>query len=95
MDIKLIKLGDSFTVEGRPDYWKGGTAMVSVECDNHGYDEVLLKKETELYLNQQAQTQGMRVKEIWGPQATTRVNVERGESARVKFLKFPIEILPK
>ena len=95
MKIKVIKVDGSFTVEEKPDYWKGGSAMVSVECDNHGYDEVLLKKEAESYLNQQALTQGMRVEEILGHQATTPVSVKRGESARVRHLEFPIEILPK
>lgn len=95
MDIKLIKADGAFMVKEWPNYRKGGSAMVSVECDNHGYDEVLLKKEAVSYFNQQALTQGMRVEEIWGTQATTPVNVERGESARVKYLRFPIEILPK
>lgn len=95
MKIQLTKEGGSFSVKESIDYWKGGPALVSVECNYPGYDEVLLKKEAESYLNQQALNQGMRVEEIIGPQATTPVSVERGESARVKHLEFPIDILPK
>lgn len=96
MNIKLKKEGNGlFTVKDKIDFSKGGPATVSVECDNHGYDEVLLKKETESYLNQQALTQGMRIEEAFYPQATIPVKVERGESARVKRLDFPIDILPQ
>jgi hypothetical protein len=96
MDIKLKKEENGlFTVKDKIDFSKGGSATVSVECANQGYDEVLLKKEAESYLNQQALTQGMRIEEIFGPQATIPVKVERGESARVKRLDFPVDILPQ
>ena len=95
MDIKLKKEEDgTFTVKKSINYWKGGPATVSVECDNHGYDESLLKKEAESFLNQQALTQGMIIEKVLGPQTTIPVKVERGESARVKRLDFPINILP-
>ena len=96
MDIKLKKEGNRlFKVKNKINFSKGGHATVSVECDNQGCDEILLKKEAESYLNQQALTQGMRVEEAFGPQATIPVKVGRGESARVKRLDFPIEILPQ
>ena len=96
MDIKLKKEENgSFTVKDKINFTKGGSAMVLVECCNHGCDEVLLKKEAKSYLNQQALTQGMRVEEVIGPQATIPVRVERGESARVKRLDFPVDILPQ
>lgn len=96
MDIKLKKEENgSFTVKDKINFTKGGSAMVSVECCNQGCDEVLLKKEAKSYLNQQALTQGMRVEEVIGPQATIPVRVERGESARVKRLDFPVDILPQ
>lgn len=96
MDIKLKKEENgSFTVIDKINFSKGGSAMVSVECCNQGYDEVLLKKEAESYLNQQALTQGMKVEEVIGPQATIPVRVARGESARVKRLDFPVDILPR
>lgn len=96
MDIKLKKEENgSFTVIDKINFSKGGSAMVSVECCNQGCDEVLLKKEAESYLNQQALTQGMKVEEVIGPQATIPVRVARGESARVKRLDFPVDILPR
>lgn len=96
MDIKLKKEENgSFTVKDKINFTKGGSAMVSVECCKQGCDEVLLKKEAKSYLNQQALTQGMRVEEVIGPQATIPVRVERGESARVKRLDFPVDILPQ
>lgn len=96
MDIKLKKEENgSFITESKIDFGKGGCAMVSVDCDEKGCDEVLLRRETESYLNAQALIQGMRVKGITGPQATIPVKVERGESARVKRLDFPVEVLPQ
>lgn len=96
MDIKLKKEENgSFTVKDKINFTKGGSAMVSVEYCNQGCDEVLLKKEAKSYLNQQALTQGMRVEEVIGSQATIPVRVERGESARVKRLDFPVDILPQ
>ena len=96
MDIKLKREENGFfTVKDKIDFSKGGPATVSVECDNQGYDEVLLKKEAESYLNQQALTQGMRIEGAFGPQATIPVKVERGESARVKRFDFPVDILPR
>lgn len=96
MDIKLKKEENgSFTLKNKIDFSKGGSTMVSAECCNQGYDEVFLKKEAISYLNQQALIQGMRVEEIIGPQATIPVRVEKGESARVKRLDFPIDILPR
>ena len=96
MDIKLKKEEkESFTLKDKIDFSKGGSTMVSVECCNQGCDEVLLKKDAISYLNQQALTQGMRVEEIIGPKATIPVRVERGESARVKRLDFPVDILPR
>ena len=96
MDIKVKKESDgSFITESKIDFGKGGCAMVYVDCDEKGCDEVLLRRETESYLNTQALKQGMSVKEIIGPQATIPVKVERGESARVKRLDFTVEILPR
>ena len=96
MKIKLKKEENGlFTLKNKIDFSKGGSAMVSVECCSQGCDEVLLKKETEYYLNQHALTQGMRVVEVIGPQATIPVRVEKGESARVKRLDFFIDILPR
>lgn len=96
MDIKLKKEENGlFTEKDRINFSKGGTTMVSVECSNQGYDEVFLKKEAESYLNQQALIHGMKVEEASGPQATVPVKVERGESARVKRVDFPVDILPR
>lgn len=96
MDIKLKKEESGvFTVKDKIDFTKGGLSTVSVECSNQGCDAILLKKEAESYLDQQALIQGMRVKGIIGPQATIPVKVERGESARVKRLDFPVEVLPR
>ena len=77
MDIKLKKEENgSFITESKIEFGKGGCAMVSVDCDEKGCDEVLLRRETE-------------------SQATIPVKVERGESARVKRLDFPVEVLPQ
>ena len=95
MDIKLFKENGAFTLEGRPNYCKGGPAMVSVECDNYGCDEVILRKEAVSFLNSQALPQGMRVEEVVGPQTTIPIRVKKGESARVKRLDFPIDIVPQ
>lgn len=96
MDIKLIKEENGvFTVKNKINFTKGGPSTVSVECSNQGCDPILLKKEAESYLNQQALIQGMKVKGIIGPQTTIPVKVEKGESARVKRLDFPVEILPR
>ena len=96
MDIKLKKDGNGlFIVKDKINFTKGGSAIVSVECGSQGCDEVLLKKEAESYLNQQALAQGMKVEEALGPQATIPVKVERGESARVKRIDFPVDILPR
>lgn len=96
MDIKLKKEENGvFTVKNKIDFTKGGPSTVSIECSNQGCDPIHLKKEAESYLNQQAFIQGMRVKSIVGPQATIPVKVEKGESARVKRLDFPVEVLPR
>lgn len=95
MNMKLFKEEDgAFTGKERINYSKGGHATVSVECSNEGCDEILLRKEATSYLNQQALAQGMRVEEVFGPQATIPVKVGRGESARVKRLDYLIDILP-
>ena len=96
MEIKLKKEENGlFTVKEKIDFTKGGHAMVSVECGSLGCDEVFLKKEAESYLNQQSLAHGMKVEEAYGPQATVPVKVERGESARVKRVDFPVDILPR
>ena len=96
MNIKLKKEEDGvFSVKNKIDFAKVGLSTVSVECSNQGCDPIHLKKETESYLNQQALIQGMRVKGIISPQASIPVKVEKGESARVKRLDFPVEVLPQ
>ena len=96
MDIQLIKEEDgTFTEKERTNYWKVGHATVSVECNNEGCDEILLRKDATSYLNHQALTLGMRVEKVFGPQATIPVKVGRGESARVKRIDVPIDILPQ
>lgn len=96
MKIKLKKEENGLlTAKEKINFTKGGPAIVSVECCNQGCDEVFLKKEAKSYLNQQALTQGMKVEEAIGPQTTISARVERGESARVKRLDFPVDILPR
>lgn len=97
MNINLRKNENgSFFVEGNGiiDFWRGGLARVSVKCDDYGYDEILLRNDALSYLNHLASNQGMRVLREEGQQATIPVRVERGESARVRYLEFPVEILP-
>lgn len=95
MIIKIKKEcnGDYYS-ESPIDFSLGGRAQVFVECCNHGYDEVLLRRGAESYLNQIALSQGMRVLSTIGDTQTVPVSVQRGESARVRCLKFPVEILP-
>lgn len=95
MTIKIKKDGDgSFYAESQINFGMGGRARVSVDCDNHGYDEILLRREVESYLNEMASSQGMRVVRTTGDTASIPVRVNRGGSARVRYLEFPIDILP-
>jgi hypothetical protein len=97
MDIKIRKESNgSLNAEEDYDFSKGGDAEVSVECGEHMSDEFILKKDSLAYLNKMASSQGMKVVKIDGIQKTiSPAKVERGESVRVKYLKYPVEILPK
>lgn len=95
MKIKIIKNGNgSFSTENRIDFWRGGRFMVSVETDENGYDEVFLRKEAETYLDRKASFDRMKVLRAEGSVTKIPVRVERGESARVRYIEFPIDILP-
>lgn len=95
MKIQLFRKGNgSFATENRIDFCRGGRFMVSVETEEHGYDEVFLRKEAETYLNRKASLYRMKVLRAEGPVTKIPVRVERGESVRVRYIEFPIEILP-
>ena len=95
MSIRLRReRNGSFCSDEVLDFTKGGSAEISVNCDGFGHDEMILKKEAVAYLNDLASTQGMRVEEQDGPLATVPVKVKKGESARVRYIKFPAEIAP-
>ena len=94
MHYILNKLKDGSFKEEYLDFSKGGTAEVSVNCGENLSDEVVLRRESLSYLNEMASTQGMKVIDVEGPQLTINVKVKRGDSARVKFLKYPVEIYP-
>ncbi len=97
MNIEIKKETNGyFITENKIDFGRGGCAMVSVDCDEHGCDEMLLRRGAESFLNRLASKQGMRVERVEeGSIATIPVGVERGESARVKFIEFPIDIFPQ
>lgn len=95
MKIELFREGkDNFSTESKIDFLQDERAVVAVGCDEHGCDEISLRREAEAFLNRQASLTGMRVTRAEDPMADIRVRVERGESARVKYLEFPIDILP-
>lgn len=95
MKIELFRKGkDNFSTESKIDFLRNERAVVAVECYEHGCDEILLRREAETFLNRQASLYGMRVIRAGGPMARVPVRVDRGESARVKYLEFPIDILP-
>jgi hypothetical protein len=95
MDIKILKEKDgSFNVE-HIDFSRGGYAEVSVKCVELACDEVLLRNSSLSYLNGLASSLGMKVVNIEGPIKTIPIKVERGESARVKYLNYPVEIIPQ
>ncbi len=94
MDIKMKRKEDgSFSVAGLLNFSRGGYAIVSVECEK-SYDQLLLKSDAISHLNEIASKQGMSVSKTEGAQAVIPVKVERGESARVRYVEFPVEILP-
>ena len=94
MVIKIKKEKDGSFKEEYIDFSRGGYAEVSVNCVELAYDEILLRNSSLSYLNGIASTQGMNVVNIEGPIKTIPVKVERGESNRVKYLNYPVEILP-
>lgn len=95
MDIRIKRNeNDSFETERELDFSRGGRALVSVICEK-SYNQAMLIRDAVSYLNKKASNQDMRVSKTEGPQTTIPVRVERGESARVRFIKFPVEILPK
>lgn len=95
MEIKLKRERNGcYFTESKNDFWRGGRSYVSVECDAYGFDEALLRREAESYLNRLASRQQMRVIRTEGPITKIPVRVERGESSRVRYLEFPIDILP-
>jgi hypothetical protein len=95
MVIRIRKDKEGFlNAEECLNFSKGGYAEVSVKCDENVSDIVFLRKESLSFLNRMASNQGMKVQIIDASQVSVAARVERGDSAKVKYLKYPIEILP-
>lgn len=95
MSIKLKKTENGFiSSENTIIFEKEGPTSISVECDGKGCDEVFLKNEALAYLNREASKSRMRVNSEEGLHKTIPVKVNKGDSARVRFLEFPVEITP-
>ena len=95
MGIILKKTENGFMSTGNANIFeRQGPTSISVECDGKGYDEVFLKNEALAYTNREASKYGMRVNSEEGLHKTIPVKVNKGDSARVRFLEFPVEITP-
>ena len=96
MKINLILSENSFSIEDTDikSFSNYNRISISVKCGQPGMDELLLKKAALSFLNSIAKNEGVMLQQISDRQSTIPVRVNKGESARIKYIEFSAEVLP-